>query len=136
MGETVNAETVSGACLCGAVRFEASLPSLWCAHCHCSQCQRFHGAPVVTWVGFKAEGFRVTVGENLLRWYSSSALARRGFCGDCGSSFLFQSEKWPGEMHVSRTNVLDPLDREPEGHVHFDSHVPYLELGDELPRKV
>ncbi len=128
--------TVSGACLCGAVRFEATLPSLWCAHCHCSQCRRFHGAPVVTWVGFNDAGFRITVGANILRWYSSSALARRGFCGDCGSSFLFQSEQWPGEMHVSLSNVLDPMDRAPEGHVHFDSHVSWLELADDLPRKV
>ncbi len=136
MSEAVKKETVSGACLCGAVRFEATLPSLWCAHCHCSQCQRFHGAPVVTWVGFNSEGFRITVGEGVLRWYNSSAPARRGFCGDCGSSFLFQSEKWPGEMHVSLTNVQDPIDRVPERHVHFDSHAPWLELADDLPRKV
>jgi hypothetical protein len=129
-------ETVNGACLCGAVKFEADLPSLWCAHCHCTQCQRFHGAPVVTWVGFKADGFRITVGESSLRWFNSSAPARRGFCGDCGSSFLFQSEKCPGEMHVSLTNIQDPIDRQPEGHVYFGDHVSWIELADDLPRRV
>ena len=129
-------KSVNGGCLCGAVRFEAHLPSKWCAHCHCSQCQRFHGAPLVTWVGFQSAGFRITVGESSLRWFNSSAQARRGFCGDCGSSFLFQSEKWSGEIHVSLTNLLGEIDRKPEGHVHFDSHVDWLELADDLPRKV
>ncbi len=128
--------SVSGACLCGAVRFTATLPSLWCAHCHCTQCQRFHGAPLVTWVGFAAAGFRLVAGEHSLRWYRSSAPAQRGFCGDCGSSIFFQSERWPGEMHVALGNLLEPLDREPEAHVHYDSHVGWLELADDLPRKV
>ena len=127
---------VQGSCLCGAVRFRVSLPSLWCSHCHCTQCQRFHGAPVVTWAGFAGEGFEITVGQNTLRWYNSSAPARRGFCGECGSSFLFQSEKWPGEMHVCLSNLHDAIDREPEAHVHYDTHVPWLELADELPRQL
>jgi len=127
--------SVKGSCLCGAVQFEAELPSLWCAHCHCTMCQRFHGAPVVTWVGFRADGFRVTAGESTLRWYHSSAPARRGFCGECGSSFLFCSEKWPDQVHVCLTNLQGPIDREPEGHVYYASHVPWLQLADDLPRQ-
>jgi hypothetical protein len=132
----MNDKIVAGACLCGAVKFEVTLPSLWCAHCHCSQCQRFHGAPLVTWVGFNGDSFRVTAGEEILRWYHSSALAQRGFCGDCGSSILFQSERWPDEMHVCLTNLVDPIDREPESHSHYDTHVPWLSLADDLPREV
>lgn len=128
--------SVNGACLCGAVRFSVELPSLWCAHCHCTQCQRFHGAALVTWVGFAAAGFRIVAGEKSLRWYRSSPPAQRGFCGECGSSILFQSERWPGEMHVALTNLLDPIDREPAAHVNYDTHVAWLELADELPRKV
>ena len=40
-----------GQCLCGAVAFTAALPSKWVAHCHCTLCQRAHGAAFVTWVG-------------------------------------------------------------------------------------
>jgi len=38
------ADTVRGACLCGAVQFEVTLPTLGCCHCHCSVCRRFSGA--------------------------------------------------------------------------------------------
>ena len=40
---------VPGSCFCGAVRFSAQLPSLFCGHCHCSMCRRSHGAGYVTW---------------------------------------------------------------------------------------
>ena len=129
-------ESIAGACLCGDVRFEAALPSLWCAHCHCSQCQRFHGAGVVTWVGFPEGAVTFTVGESKVSWYSSSAPAQRGFCGACGSSMFFRSERWPGELHIARANLVGTLDREPEGHVYYDSHVHWLELADKLPREV
>ena len=121
-------DKVRGACLCGAVAFEADLPTLWCAHCHCTQCQRYHGAPLVTWVGVKADNFRITAGKEKLRWFRSSAPAQRGFCGNCGSSFLFQSERFPGEMHISLTNLQDPIDREPEGHANYDTLVEWLVL--------
>jgi len=91
---------------------------------------------MVAWAGFDADSFAVTVGKNRLRWYHSSAPARRGFCGECGSSFLFKSEKWPGEVHVCLTNLQGPIDREPETHVHYGSHVPWLESADDLPRTV
>ena len=128
--------TVAGACLCGGIQFEAELPSLWCAHCHCSQCQRFHGAPVVTWVGFARDRFKITVGENTLRWYASSPPAQRGYCGDCGSSLFFKSTRWPDEIHVTLANIQGPLDRQPERHVYFDTHVSWLEFADNLPRQV
>lgn len=127
--------TVTGDCLCGAIQFEVSLPSLWCAHCHCSQCQRYHGAPLVTWVGFPDKVFKLTRGDDELRWYQSSALAQRGFCGSCGSSFLFRSQQWPDEIHISLTNFHAGIDRAPQVHVYYDTHVPWLQLGDELPRK-
>ena len=127
---------VSGSCLCGAVSFEATLPSLWCAHCHCTQCQRYHGAAVVTWVGFRAEDVSFTVGENRISWFHSSPQAQRGFCATCGTSFLFRSERWPDELHISLANLHGPIDRQPEGHVHYDTHVSWLELADDLPRKV
>src|SRR5437016_1677092 len=38
------ADTVKGACLCGAVQFEVTLPTLGCCHCHCI---RTRGATVV-----------------------------------------------------------------------------------------
>jgi hypothetical protein len=81
----------SGRCLCGAVRFEIDGPLRDVSVCHCVECRRWHGNPG----GYTAaprEALRLT-GEDSLRWIDSpesDAHARRGFCGECGSSLFWQ----------------------------------------------
>ena len=125
-------KTVSGSCLCGAVQFELVFPSKWCAHCHCSLCRKEHGAGYVTWVGFESDRFNLQAGDNDLKWYESSPGARRGFCGTCGSSMLFESKRWPGETHVALGCVDGPIDREPQAHAFFDSHVDWMPIDQAL----
>lgn len=126
---------VNGSCLCGAVGFAIRLPSLWCAHCHCSMCQRAHGSAFVTWVGVPTTQFELEQGEHL-QWFESSPGAERGFCGQCGSSMLFRSARWPGEVHVTLSNLLAAIDRVPQAHVFYETHVPWVHLADALPKKI
>ena len=126
---------VTGGCLCGAVEFELKLPSEWCAHCHCSMCRRAHGAGYVTWAGFKSDHFILRKGDHHLRWYESSPGARRGFCSTCGSTMLFESERWPGETHVALACLHGPIDREPQANAFYDTHVGWMPIDDGL-RKI
>lgn len=123
-----------GSCLCGALRFQARLPSLWVAHCHCSRCQRAHGSAFVTWAGFPASAVAIDADGQAPAWYASSPGARRGFCPRCGSPMFFESSRWPGETHIARAVIDGPLDRPPGAHVFYDSHVPWVDTGDALPR--
>ena len=66
MGIESRAATASGACLCGAVRFTVRLPTLFCGHCHCTMCQRGHGAAYVTWFGVVRDQFVIDAGEDSL----------------------------------------------------------------------
>jgi hypothetical protein len=61
-----------GKCLCGAVQFEIELPTLFCAHCHCSMCRRMHGAGFVTWFAVPYSRFRMVAGNDNLMGYRSS----------------------------------------------------------------
>ncbi len=124
-----------GQCLCGAVSFGIRFPSRWIAHCHCTQCQRAHGAAFVTWVSVTVEQFQWQDPHGYLRWYKSSDYAERGFCSQCGSSLFFRSSRWPGEVHIVRANFFDPLDKEPQVHGYYDTHVSWVRLADELPKK-
>jgi hypothetical protein len=124
-----------GTCLCGAVRFRAAFPSKWVAHCHCTRCQRAHGAAFVTWAGFEARQVTIDDDEAALTWYESDAGGSRAFCGQCGSPMFFRSERWAGELHIARALLLEPLDAEPAAHVFFETHVPWLSLTDGLPKK-
>ena len=124
-----------GSCLCGAVRFVAALPTKWVAHCHCTYCRRAHGAPFVTWAGFRGDQFSIDPSGLAPTWYESSPGASRGFCPRCGSPMFFKSQRWPDEVHVARALFTDALDRDPTVHVYYDNHVPWLTVNDDLPKR-
>ncbi len=127
--------SVSGSCLCGAVRFELDLPAKWCAHCHCTMCQRAHGAAFVTWVGVDEVALKLDDNSDCLCWFSSSDNAERGFCSRCGSTLFFKSQRWPGEIHVVRSNIDGNIDLEPQAHVYYDTHVSWFDVEDDLGKK-
>lgn len=127
----------TGSCQCGALRFDAQLPSKWVAHCHCSMCRRAHGAAFVTWVGMDEARVRIDDADAQLRWYDSSPGAQRGFCARCGSMLMFRSQRWAGELHLTLANFEDPVDRAPQAHAYWSAHVDWAlpDPGDGLPRK-
>jgi hypothetical protein len=124
-------------CFCRAVHVQVDLPSKWVAHCHCSMCRRAHGAAFVTWVGMEAARCRLRDTRATLRWFASSPGAERGFCGECGTMMLFRSTRWPGELHITRANFVDAVDRAPQLHTYWNAHVDWVRLdpADGLRRK-
>lgn len=128
-------EATEGGCLCGAVRFRIDLPAKWCAHCHCSMCRRAHGAAFVTWVGSEIGRFRLLSGEKELRRYQSSARATRSFCGRCGTMLFFESDRWPGEIHVTLAHLDSAEGLVPQAHAYWSSRVTWADFSShELPK--
>ena len=128
----VKNEQPGGSCLCGAVEFSASLPSNWCAHCHCSMCRKAHGAGYVTWAGFDEDQVTFVKGNKQLTWYESSPGAQRGFCSRCGSTMFFRSERWAGELHIVLACIDGAIDRTPQANVFFDRHVNWMPIDETL----
>jgi hypothetical protein len=82
----------SGRCLCGGVRFEIDGPLRDVSVCHCVECRRWHGG-VGSYTAAPRQALRLA-GETSLRWIDSpdsDAGARRGFCGECGSSLFWDA---------------------------------------------
>ena len=128
-------DSASGSCLCGAVTFLARFPTNWIAHCHCTICQRAHGAAFVTWASVPEGQLTITDPQSALHWYASSSKGRRGFCTKCGSSLFFRSPDWPGEVHVARSNFATALDRAPTVHGYYETHVDWFDVNDPLPKE-
>ena len=126
--------TVPGGCLCGAVRFEVGLPTLFCGHCHCSMCRRAHGAGYVTWFGVPYERFRLLAGADRLVRYRSSAHGTRSFCGACGSTLFCESTNHPDWIDIVLANLEGEIDRAPHAHFYFDDRIGWVQVADELPR--
>ena len=82
----------TGRCLCGAVRYEIQGPLRDVELCHCGECRRWHGH-VCAMTAARSEHVRF-VADGGLRWLDSAgsaAHARRGFCGQCGSSLFWDA---------------------------------------------
>jgi hypothetical protein len=98
-------------------------------------CRRAHGAPLVTWTGVPDSQFRLAEGAELLRHHASSAEATRSFCSVCGSTLLFRSTRWPGEVHVATANFDDEIDRRPTVHVFWSDRATWFDCHDDLPKR-
>ncbi len=97
------AETLTGGCLCGAVRFSVTGPVEPPIACHCRECQRQTGN---YWVAITAPHAQVeTTGE--VGWVSVSAKTRRGFCPRCGG-FLFWEPADGASIDIGFGNLDNP----------------------------
>jgi len=84
--------SATGGCLCGAVRYEVHGPLRHVLVCHCEECRRWHGAPAESTAAPRDS--LVLTEQRGLRWVDSprsDAHARRGFCGECGSSLFWDA---------------------------------------------
>jgi hypothetical protein len=94
----------TGGCLCGGVRYEVTGPLRDVVECHCAMCRRTHGH-FAAYTAAPKTAFRLTESRGL-KWYASSAFARRGFCTECGGSVLW--ERAAGDLMSIAAGTLDP----------------------------
>jgi len=128
----MTATVYAGGCLCGAVRYEITGPVSNPCFCHCATCRRATGAPMVPWATFVREAMRVTRGR--LSEYHSSAQVWRGFCARCGTSLTYRHEACPAEIDVTLATLDDPTLLTPAMHVWVKDRLPWMPIGDSLPR--
>ena len=127
-------ETVTGSCFCGAVRFRIEMPTLGCAHCHCTMCRK-HTGHFLVGVNVKREDLTIH-GEESVGWYRSSPEVRRGFCKVCGSTLFWDAQK-PGYEYISiAMGVFDGCTGlRMRGHIFVGDKGDYYEIDDGLPQK-
>src|SRR4051812_39142962 len=77
---------LTGACGCGAVKFEIDEPLVGSIYCHCTRCQRRTGAASSATALMKAGSLRITAGEDKLKPWEPEGGFAKVFCGECGSA--------------------------------------------------
>jgi hypothetical protein len=134
MEERVN--SITGGCMCGAVRYEVSGKPFWVGHCHCVSCRRHTGAAVVTFAGFKED--QVTFTKEERRIYNSSPGVGRAFCGQCGTPLT-----WEGQSEVLERGMIiefhistldDPNAFIPTNHLFYPERIAWFDVADDLAR--
>lgn len=126
-----DAETHSGGCQCGKIRYAVTgeIPSV--AHCHCTMCRRSTGGTVMTWATVPRARFAYTQGEPAV--YRSSEHGRRQFCPTCGTHLVFLSDHAPESLDITLGSFDEPGRFPPDRHIWTESRLPWLTLDPQLP---
>lgn len=124
----------TGACLCGAIRFEIRGPIGPVDHCHCSMCRRAHGAPFSTFGRIRRDALAITRGADRLTAHASSDAVLRSFCATCGSRLFFRHAALPDHEFVAIGSLDDTTNIAPEAHIFVGSKAGWYEILDGLPQ--
>ena len=103
---------MTGGCACGRVRYTASVADDDAYLCHCRMCQRATGSVSIAFKNLPQEAVEWQSGPD---WYESSPIARRPYCGECGTSLGFQFRKGPN-MDLTVASFDDPTRFRPTSH--------------------
>jgi hypothetical protein len=129
--EFSNPATVTGGCLCGAVRLEIDYPAFWAWHDHSRASRVAHGAGYATYVGCWRKRFRVTAGEDEITRYAEEGAAR-SFCRRCGTPLFYERSGSPHMVNIPRALFTSRTGRQPLYHVGIEELQDWIYTGERL----
>lgn len=121
-----------GGCYCGAVRYEVEGEMNNATLCHCVDCRRISGAPLLGWFTVPNERLRVILGAPA--WFRSSTAVMRACCAACGTPLLYRRDDEPGSVDITTCSLDEPALAPPKDHTFYASRLPWLDVGDALPK--
>lgn len=126
-----NSNRVTGRCHCDAIQY--SMPTHVQHHClcHCSDCRRHSGAPMVGWALVSAADVEI---KGTPKLYASSEHGRRHFCPDCGTGLFYSNEAiFPGQIDVQSATLDDPEAIAVEAQIQTAERLSYMKNLADLP---
>ncbi len=127
----MNQQKMTGQCHCGAVEYTGlgDLPELHC--CHCPDCMRWAGGPLMA---LHFSGGIQIADPAAVNWYQSSDWAERGSCKTCGSALFWRLRADHG-MTVATAGSLDRHEKlSPIAeHIYIDAKPPWYDFAGDAP---
>jgi len=120
-----------GSCRCGLISAESSGEPVWQSYCHCRDCRKQTGAPVMAFVGFRKDD---------LTWFGEPKTWRgaggmmRSFCEHCGSQIGYSDDRLPDEVYLALGFMDEPERYPPKSHAFVARQLPFLHMTDDLRR--
>lgn len=125
---------LTGGCQCGAIRYAITIGDTppRTALCHCADCRRSAGAPMVGWTAIEETGFRLTQGQP--QEFASSENARRYFCATCGTGLYYlNAVVLPGIVDVQTATLDEPEHCPPLAHIQLAERIGWMADAHQLP---
>jgi hypothetical protein len=123
---------MQGGCHCGAIRYRLEGGPRTHALCHCTDCRRHAGAPMVGWAMFAHDALKIEKGAAKI--YRSSEHGRRHFCPECGTGLFYTNEQaLPGIIDVQSATLDDPNAFAPQVQIQIADRIGWMARAHELP---
>jgi hypothetical protein len=114
------------------VRYEVDPPLRDVILCHCEMCRKAHGH-IGAYTAAPKNALRVTESRGL-KWYTSSSIARRGFCSECGGTLFW--ERPAGDLVSIAAGTLDgPTGLKTTLQIYVEDAGDYYEVDEKIPRR-
>jgi len=100
-------QTLTGGCLCGALRYEARGAPQFMGHCYCSDCRKASGSGFIPFMMYPAAQLTIT-GEARVHMtdLGGGRVAHRNSCSVC-HSLVFGGVRGSSEWHTVYAGTLD-----------------------------
>src|SRR5690349_6136954 len=128
------AETLTGGCACGALRYALESEPFDPGWCHCRTCQLVSGAPAMAFASVPAGGLVFTRGEDRRKRFQASHFGQRQYCAVCVTSLTIQVYFQPDTLDYPIATLDDPERIAPAFHIFRASRIGWFETADALPR--
>ena len=127
---------IDGACLCGAIRYAATIDPARVGICHCVQCQTQSGAAFRAAVPVLRDRFRLLSGKpkEYVKTAESGNRRSLAFCGDCGTALYGASPTDPKWLSLRVGTARQRRDLAPTVQVWTVEALPWLSSLAGMPR--
>jgi len=123
----------TGSCLCGSVAFEIHGPMDDILLCHCTQCRKQTGH---YWASAHCTDKDLRfISKEGLAWYTSSDMAKRGFCKNCGSTLFWKTTPDNGVTSISCGAINGATGLKIGAQLFSDDKGDYYELPTGVPKR-
>lgn len=127
---------ITGACHCGAIRYEAEVDPAATGICHCTDCQILSGTAYRVSVRASPGTFRIVRGTPRIyvKTADSGSQREQAFCETCGSPIYATSPGPEPRVYSIRAGTVDQRDQlRPVRQIWTRSRMPWVSGIDALP---
>lgn len=126
---------ISGGCLCGAVRYEASTAPIVSRICWCRVCQYLGAGSGTVSTAFHTAGFTIHGAMSDFRSVAESGnVMHRRFCPNCGTHLFSEAEARPHLIFVRSGTLDDPEIARPMATIWTSQAPSWACIQDDIPR--
>mgnify|MGYP000048790719 CR=1 FL=1 len=122
-------KTLTGGCLCGAVRYTITAEPFMQAVCHCKNCQRQAGSGWSMILGLPESGVESTgTVQTYVDHGTSGGEVHRQFCPTCGTGLFYtNAEMLPGIIDIQSATLDTAADEVPGAQIQCAERLAWID---------